>query len=118
MGARILVVEHEQSHREEVFARLDGSGHEIVGAENAKSGIAAARRVRPDLILCGIAPPSDGTHLLLMLRIDRSFDHVPIVAVTRFAQERGSLLNIGFSGVIPKPLPETFVSEVEGFLRR
>ena len=117
MRARILVVEHQDRDLEEITARLKSNGHELFAARDFENGVEAARRHRPRLILCAIARPSRGLDLLFKLRLDASFDQIPIVAVTAYSAERRSLLDLGFSGVIPKPLPDTFASEVETFLR-
>jgi len=117
LGARILIVEHQESDLREITARLNGNGHELVIARDMRSGVEAAQRQRPRLILCALVPPSDGTQLLLKLRVDAGFDDIPVVAVTRFGDERQSLLNVGFSGVIGKPITDAFLSEVESFLR-
>ena len=116
MGVRILIVEHQESHAEEIKARLKGNGHELVVAGDLENGVAAARRQRPHIILCAVAQPSNGLQLLLKLRVDASFDRVPIVAVTSLSADRTSLLGLGFSGVIAKPLSEEFAGQVEGFL--
>ncbi len=41
--------------------------------------------------------------MLLDLRIEPGFDKVPIVAVTRYGDEKRSLLDMRFSGVIGRP---------------
>lgn len=117
MAARILIVEHHDLDLEQITARLRPNGHELFAARDFVNGVEAARRHKPRLILCAIARPSSGLSLLLKLRLDASFDKIPIVAVTAHSAERRSLLDLGFSGVLPKPLSDTFVSEVETFLR-
>ena len=117
MGARILIVEHRKLDLDAITARLKPDGYELHSASDFASGFEAARRHRPRLILCAIARPSSGLELLLKLRRDESFDKIPIVAVTAYSAERRSLLDLGFSGVIPKPLSDTFAREVESFLR-
>ncbi len=54
--------------------------------------------------------------MLLALRVDPGFDRIPVVAVSRYSDEKHSLLDLGFSGVIDKPIPAAFVTQVEGFL--
>ena len=116
MGARILVVEHHKANVEEMMARLTPNGHELFVAADPENGVAAARRHRPQLILCAIAPPSSGARLLFRVLLDASFDNIPIVAVTMLFGERDSLLSLGFAGAIEKPLSDAFASQVESFL--
>ena len=119
MASRILVIEHQDYQLENISELLARTEHIVFLAKNHDAGVHVARRQRPDLILWGIAPHSDGLDALLLLRTDASFSDTPIVAVSHFSspEDRTRLIALGFTGVIGNPLPRDFVSQVEGLLR-
>jgi DNA-binding response OmpR family regulator len=120
MAARILVIEHQALQLAAIHALLACTRHDVVVAREGIGGVAAARRQRPNLILCAIAHPVNGVQVLCTLRTDAAFDRTPIVAATFLStpSDRMQLLSLGFDGVIAKPLRgESFVAEVEAFLR-
>ena len=118
MRARILIIEHQDSHLAAITASLSNTNHELLVATDAENGVALARRHRPHLLLCAIDAPSSGIQVLSKLRVDASFDSIPIVAVTRFSshEDRNSLLRRGFKAVIGKPVPPDFSELIEKFL--
>jgi two-component system cell cycle response regulator DivK len=118
MRARILIIEHQDTHLAAITASLSSTNHELLVATDAENGVALARRHRPHLLLCAIDAPSNGIQVLSKLRVDSSFDSMPIVAVTRFSnqEDRNSLLRRGFRAVIGKPVPPDFAELVEKFL--
>lgn len=87
--AKILLVEDEPDTRELVRLTLELDGHEVIEAGTAEEGIARARAGRPDLILMDLSLGGlfDGLEATKRLRSDRSFDDVPIVALTAHAMQ-------------------------------
>lgn len=62
----------------------------------------------------------DGYEVARWLKSRPSWRTIPLIAVTALAMvgDRDKLLATGFDGYIAKPIaPETFVTEVEGFLK-
>lgn len=56
----ILVVEDDRSIAAALGVRLKASGYEVVVAYDAVSGVAAAVRTRPDLVLLDLSMPGGG----------------------------------------------------------
>ena len=119
-NARILVVEDDAPSLELVVYLLNESGYTVVSATNGKTGVEAAQRERPDLIVCDInLPKLDGYGVIRRLKDDKALKDIPVVAVTALAMmgDRSKILSAGFDGYITKPIdPETFVREVTSFL--
>ena len=84
-------------------------------------GLELAAKVSPDLILLDIQLPGmDGYAVARALKSDPRLKSIPIVAVTSYAMvgDREKALAAGAEGYIEKPInPETFVAEVERFIR-
>lgn len=121
MSARILLIEDNPQNRYLATFLLERRGHELFQAESGPQGLAMAASVCPDLILLDIQLPGmDGHAVARALKSDPQLRPIPIVAVTSYAMvgDREKSLSAGAEGYIEKPInPETFVAEVERFLR-
>lgn len=121
MKARILLIEDNAQNRYLARFLLEQRGHEIHQADTGPLGLAMASTVRPDLILLDIQLPGmDGHAVARLLKSDPELKSIPIVAVTSYAMvgDREKCLEAGAEGYIEKPInPDTFVAEVERFLR-
>ena len=87
----------------EVYLYAD---YDIVTAENGFEGLKVAEREQPDVIVTDIMMPvMDGIAFFNELRRREPTAHIPVIAVTSFAESTTvkSLLNIGFAGVVAKP---------------
>lgn len=117
----MLVIEDNPANLELMVYLLRAFGHHTLQADDGPSGLSAARAAAPDLILCDVQMPGlDGYGVARALKADPVLCGVPLVAVTALAMvgDRDRVLAGGFDGYIPKPLvPETFVQQVEAFLR-
>ena len=122
MTAKILLVEDNEQNRYLATFLLEKRGHVVVSATSGLLALELAIRIMPDLILLDIQLPGmDGHAVAQALKSDPRFRHVPIVAVTSYAMvgDREKAFAAGAEGYIEKPInPETFVDEVERFLRR
>jgi two-component system cell cycle response regulator len=118
--ARILVIEDNPANLELMTYLLRAFGHATVTADDGDLGIAAARRERPDLILCDVQLPGmDGYTVVHEVKTDAALRSVPVVAVSALAMvgDREKGLATGFDGYIAKPIdPENFVTQIEQFL--
>jgi two-component system cell cycle response regulator len=118
--AQILLIEDDTASLELMAYLLKAFGHMVVTANDGEAGLARAQHQSPDLILCDIQMPKlDGLALVAELKRDARLRTVPCIAVTAFAMvgDRDRVLAAGFDGYISKPIqPETFVTQVEGFL--
>ena len=121
MKATILLIEDNEQNRYLATFLLEQRGHEVVPAESGPLGLELAATIRPDLILLDIQLPGmDGHAVARALKSDPQLKSIPIVAVTSYAMvgDREKVFAAGVEGYIEKPInPETFVTEVERFLR-
>lgn len=117
---RILLVEDNPANLQLMEYLLNAFGYTTVSAMDGAQGVAAAERVRPDVILMDLQlPVIDGYEAARRIKANPSLANIPIIAVTAFAMvgDRERILAEGFDGYIPKPIaPETFVSQIERFL--
>ena len=122
MGSRILVIEDNPANMELMTYLLTAFGHTPIAARDGEAGVAAALRHIPDLILCDLALPGlDGYGVARRLKTEETMRGVPLIAVTASAMvgDRDKVIASGFDGYITKPItPETFVAEVETYLKR
>lgn len=120
MKAKVLLIEDNEQNRYLVAFLLEARGHVVVHAGSGPIGIELAGQVRPDLILLDIQLPGmDGYAVARALKSSPALKAIPIVAVTSYAMtgDREKALAAGADGYIEKPInPETFYSEIEGFL--
>ena len=86
MAQRILIVEDQSDNRQILRDLLTPAGYELVEAWDGNAAVVRAKADRPDLILMDIQLPGiDGYEATRQIRLDRSLDAVPIIAVTSFA---------------------------------
>ncbi|MEZ4634870.1 MAG: response regulator [Caldilineaceae bacterium] len=63
---KILIIEDEQTIRNEVLDWLQFEGFDVTGAENGRQGLSEARKDPPDLIVCDITMPELSGHDVLL----------------------------------------------------
>jgi CheY-like chemotaxis protein len=118
---KILIIEDNSQNRYLATFLLENRGHQVVEASTGPEGIKLASQVQPDLILLDIQlPVMDGYAVAEALRQNPALRAVPIVAVTSYAMvgDRERVLAAGCTGYLEKPIiPETFVSEIEQYLK-
>jgi diguanylate cyclase (GGDEF)-like protein/PAS domain S-box-containing protein len=121
VSARILIIEDNATNMELMVYLLRAFGYTPLSASDGEAGVAAARRERPDLIICDVhLPKLDGYGVVAALKADPEVQHIPALAVTALAMvgDREKLLEAGFDGYIGKPIePDTFVTHIESFLQ-
>jgi two-component system, cell cycle response regulator len=121
VAARILVIEDNPANLELMTYLLNAFGYATLVARDGKEGLETAQRERPDLIVCDIQLPGmNGYEVARALKADPAIGAIPLVAVTAFAMvdDRKKTLAAGFDGYLSKPIaPETFVAQVQAFLR-
>ncbi len=121
MSRTILLIEDNEQNRYLATFLLEKADYRVVSAEDGPSGIALAKTLGMDLILLDIQLPlMDGYSVARALRSIDSLRNIPCIAVTSYAMpgDREKCLAAGCNGYIEKPInPETFVSEIERFLK-
>ena len=120
MNSRILIIEDNADNLALMTYLLQAFGHTALAAINGQQGIEAARKERPDLIICDVhLPDMDGCEIARWLKSDPELRSTPLVAVTALAMvgDRERLLASGFDSYLSKPIdPEWFVPQMEEFL--
>jgi signal transduction histidine kinase len=80
---KILVIEDEESVRDNIAEILGFEGFEVVCAENGRQGLARVKEAHPDLIICDIAMPElDGYDVLMGIRQMADMAAVPFIFLT------------------------------------
>lgn len=94
--------------------------YELLTARNGFEGLKTAEHNQPDLIITDIMMPvMDGIRFFNELRKRERTSTIPVIAVTSFVEQFTvrSLKNMGFDGVISKPLRrESLVDTVKAIL--
>ena len=120
MNRRLVIIEDNEQNLYMMRFLLEKNGFTIVGAEDGQTGIEMALTCKPLAILLDIQLPGmDGYAVADELKKHSELDGVPIIAVTSYAMvgDRERILAAGATGYIEKPInPETFVSEIIGYL--
>ncbi|MGI9546519.1 MAG: response regulator [Flavobacteriaceae bacterium] len=101
----ILVVEDNKDVRQLIQSTFENK-YRILEAEDGDSGIEAALRYIPDLIISDIMMPgTDGLELCERLKNDERSSHIPIVLLTAKAGEEDHYkgLSTGADGYVTKP---------------
>jgi len=116
---RILYIEDNLQNKRLVRKVLSAKGYEVLEAEDGLTGIEAALRERPDLILMDVNLPGiDGMEATARLK-KSEIAKIPIVALTANAMhgDREKILAAGCDGYLQKPISNSALCEaVERFL--
>ena len=110
---RVLIIEDNADAADTLAAALGLSGHEVSVAYDAEQGLARARELRPDVVVCDIGlPGTDGYAVARALRLEATTAEMYLVALTGYAQpeDQRRALNAGFDAHVAKP-PDIAVLE-------
>lgn len=102
----ILVVEDDEKTRSFIEILLSSEGYVVRAAAHAGEARTQLFDFAPDLILMDIQLPEiGGLELTQQIKANPDHSHVPILAMTAFAEEyhREAALEAGCSGYIAKP---------------
>jgi DNA-binding NarL/FixJ family response regulator len=106
---RILIIEDEDTIRQNVLEMLEFEGFEALEAADGLAGLEMAREQLPDLIICDIMMPElDGFGVLEELRSDSSTATTPFIFLTAKA-DRDSVrvgMNLGADDYLTKPFTQ------------
>ena len=104
--AKILVIEDEESIRENIQLLLKAEGYSVSGAPDGRAGLDEARRTSPDLVICDVMMPEmDGFAVLAGLRADPNHPDTPFIFLTAL-DDRANLrhgMNLGADDYLTKP---------------
>jgi DNA-binding NarL/FixJ family response regulator len=122
MKKKILVIEDEPEMRRNLTTLLRYHEFIPIAAENGRLGLEAARREKPDLILCDVMMPElDGYSVLQALQADPALARLPFIFLTAKGEKDDlrSGMNLGADDYLAKPVPNAeLVRAIQTRLRR
>jgi DNA-binding response OmpR family regulator len=118
-AAKVLVIDDEPDIRNLVAHLLRRAGHEVVEADNGRTGLRALHAVPPDLVLLDVSMPEmDGWQTLERIR---DLSDVPVLMLTARGDEleRVRGLQAGADDYVVKPFGrQELLARVQAILRR
>ena len=122
MKEKILIIEDDKDMARVVEYNLAKSQYRTVCAGDGETGLNAARKESPDLIILDIMlPKMDGLEVCRALRRDAKTASIPILMLTAKAEEVDKIvgLEMGADDYVTKPFsPRELVARVGSILRR
>jgi len=102
---RVLVVDADESVRNDAHLRLDRYGCEVETAREGREALLMVRHRMPyDAIIADIRLP-DMTGYELLLKLMELMDHVPLILMSSFGWDPGhSIVNARRAGLHPKAI--------------
>lgn len=120
--AKILIVDDEPDIIEFLQYNLEKEGFEVFSANNGESGLALAKKEKPDLIILDIMMPvMDGVEVCRQLRAQPEFKSTVITFLTAREEDYSQIaaLDMGGDDYITKPIrPRVLISRIKALLRR
>jgi PAS domain S-box-containing protein len=114
-GRRILVIEDHGDAGEMMRDLLELDGHRVTVANQGGDGLAQARTLVPDIVLCDLGlPDRSGFDVARALRADAATRHIPLVAVSGYGrpEDKARSLEAGFDAHVTKPLEMAGLSQL------
>src|SRR5665213_81390 len=119
---KILLIEDNESLRENTAEILELANYKVVTAENGKEGVEAALHELPDLIICDIMMPVlDGFGVLHLLQKNPSTKNKPFIFLTAKSEHNDFRkgMDLGADDYITKPFSGTeLLNAVESRLKK
>ncbi len=103
---RVLLVEPNQELRRILRDYLARGDFEVIEANDAPEALAAARRERPDLILCdSVLPGADGSSFARALRVEPDVRIIPLILLASASspEDRLNYIESGADDYLLKP---------------
>jgi two-component system phosphate regulon response regulator PhoB len=111
--ATILISDDEAPVGRALMRQLQRRG--IRGILDTDSQVVAmAEQEQPSLILLDYTQRTDGAELIGALKKNAATAHIPIIVITAVDADdrRQQCLDLGASGFVPKPFPDSFIDEL------
>ncbi len=119
---KILLVDDEPDILEIVGYNLEQAGYQVFKAENGKSAVKQAQKVKPHLIIMDVMMPEmDGMEACEKIREIPELKDTIITFLTARSEDYSQVagFDVGADDYIAKPIkPKLLVSKVKGLLRR
>lgn len=121
-GAGVILVVDDTSDTREIYSLyFAGRGFKVPTARDGLSGLDAARRLQPDVIVMDLSMPGlDGIEATRRLKADPRTSHIPVLILTAHPLHavKGGVLEAA-DGFLTKPcLPEDLEQHVQQLLVR
>ena len=123
---KILVIDDDPDFLEFVRIVLESRDYEVHTAENASEGLAAMRRVKPDLVLLDVmmSYALDGLNVTRKMRGDPELREIPLILISAIVSQEESALfptdeYLRADLCMSKPVePAELLEQVSGFIAR
>jgi CheY-like chemotaxis protein len=120
--AVLLVIEDDDAQRFVAAFALKKAGHSVHEAADGPSGLALAREIKPEAIVCDVMMPGmTGYEVVAELRQDVEIGHTPFVLLTAMSDRKQMRkgMTSGADDYLTKPYrPEELCEAVEAVLER
>ncbi len=119
---KILLIEDNPEIRENTGEILSLAGYEVSTAENGKTGVDLAQKIKPDLIICDIMMPElDGYGVLHILSKNDETSAIPFIFLTAKTEKTDVRkgMTLGADDYLTKPFDDTdLLNTIETRLRK
>lgn len=115
--AKVLIVDDSPTETYKLTSMLEKNGHAVITAETGESGVATAKKEKPDLVLMDIVMPGlNGFQATRQLSKAPETAHIPVIIVTTKDQETDRVwgLRQGAKAYLTKPIDEKVLMDVMG----
>jgi CheY-like chemotaxis protein len=113
--SRIIVIEDHIDTAELLCELLAHLGHDVHAANTGQEGIAAARRLSPDFVLCDVGlPDMEGYAVARALRADARTRGARLIVMTGYDREedRRRAFEAGFDVHVAKPIDVMVIEQL------
>lgn len=107
MTKKILIVEDNALNMKLFNDVLEANGYATILSVDGRDILEIAHQNQPDLVIMDVQLPFEsGLELTKMLKADKQFEHLPVLAVTAYASlsDESELRQAGCDEYIPKPI--------------
>jgi DNA-binding response OmpR family regulator len=118
--ATVLIIEDDPDIREVERQALEAEGHTVEVAGDGPTGVLAAQRIKPDLIVLDVALPLfDANAVLYGLDLNPGLRGVSVIVVSANVEHLDDRARARVAKIIPKPFDlDFFLESVESALRK
>ena len=119
-GLTVLAVDDSSAIRNLLRAILEAAGHQVVTADDVRTGLGLLESIRPDVILTDFNMPElTGEDFVCRVRADPQHDAIPIFVISseRTLQTRARMAEAGANGWIAKPMSPSEILRVLAAVR-